>query len=59
MSILKYFVNKSGGGWFGYRGLYAVLLSSPMWGLMIYWVTYTGIHLSAERCFTQPFFLSC
>jgi len=52
MSILNYLVNKSGGGWLGYRGLYAVLLSSPMWGLMIYWVTYTGVHLSAAMFYS-------
>lgn len=48
MSILNYLVNKEGGGWFGYRGLFAVLLSSPQLGLFVYWVTYQGVSLSAS-----------
>jgi hypothetical protein len=27
--FLIYFYDKAGGGWLGYRGLFAVLLSSP------------------------------
>jgi hypothetical protein len=47
MSILNYLVNKEGGGWLGYRGLFAILLASPQIGLFAYWVTYTGVSLSA------------
>lgn len=34
-----------GGGWLGYRGIFAVLISSPQFGLTIYWLTYTGVSL--------------
>ena len=45
--FLSYFYDKGGGGWFGYRGLFAVLLSSPQLGLFAYWITYTGVTLSS------------
>ena len=32
--FLSYFYDKGGGGWLGYRGLFAVLLSSPQLGLL-------------------------
>lgn len=48
MSILNYLVNKEGGGWLGYRGLFAVLLSSGQLGLLAYWITYQGVTLSAS-----------
>src|SRR5437870_585287 len=47
MSILNYLVNKEGGGWLGYRGLYAIIFASPQFGLSAYWVTYTGVTLGA------------
>ena len=34
-------------GWLGYRLLFAVLLASPQMGLMVYWVTYKAVTLSA------------
>jgi hypothetical protein len=45
--FLSYFYDKNGGGWFGYRGLFAILLSSPQLGLFVYWITYTGVTLSS------------
>jgi hypothetical protein len=48
MSILDYLMDKKGGGWFGYRGLFAILFAAPQFGLFAYWVTYTGITLSAS-----------
>ena len=45
--FLSYFYDKGGGGWFGYRGLFAVLLSSPQLGLFAYWITYTSVTLSS------------
>jgi len=48
LSILNYLVNKEVGGWLGYRGLFAFLLSSAQLGLLAYWVTYQGITLSAS-----------
>lgn len=47
MSILNYLVNKEGGGWLGYRGLFAIILSSAQMGLFTYWVTYQAVTLSA------------
>ena len=47
MSLLNYLVNKEGGGWLGYRGLYAIIFASPQFGLFAYWVTYTGVTLGA------------
>jgi hypothetical protein len=32
--FLIYFYDKAGGGWLGYRGLFAVLLFSPQVGLL-------------------------
>ena len=45
--FLSYFYDKGGGGWFGYRGLFALLLSSPQLGLFAYWITYTSVTLSS------------
>jgi hypothetical protein len=45
--FLSYFYDRGGGGWFGYRGLFALLLSSPQLGLFAYWITYTGVTLSS------------
>ena len=44
---LRYLYDKDGGGWFGYRGLFAVIFASAQFGLFAYWVTYTGVALSA------------
>jgi hypothetical protein len=48
MSILDYLMDKKGGGWFGYRGLFAILFAAPQFALFAYWVTYTGITLSTS-----------
>ena len=40
-----YFRDKMGGGWLGYRGLFAFLLASPQFGLSVYWFTYTSVGL--------------
>ena len=45
--VTDYFRDKRGGGWLGYRGIFALLIASPQLGLLIYWVTYTGVSLSA------------
>ena len=45
--FLSYFYDKGGGGWLGYRGLFAVLLSNPQLGLFAYWITYTSVTLSS------------
>jgi hypothetical protein len=45
--LLRYLYDKDGGGWLGYRGLFAILLSSPQLGLFAYWITYTSVSLSA------------
>jgi hypothetical protein len=37
--------DKAGGGWLGYRGLFALILFTPQIGLFAYWVTYTDITL--------------
>jgi hypothetical protein len=47
MSILNYLVNKTGGGWLGYRGLFALIFAAPQFGLFAYWITYTSVPLSA------------
>jgi hypothetical protein len=44
---LRYLIDKEGGGWFGYRGMFAVIFASAQFGLFIHWVTYTGVTLSA------------
>jgi hypothetical protein len=44
---LKYIYDKDGGGWFGYRGLFALIFASGQFALFAYWVTYTGVTLSA------------
>jgi hypothetical protein len=44
---LKYIYDKDGGGWFGYRGLFAAIFASGQFALFAYWVTYTGVTLSA------------
>ena len=44
---LRYIYDKDGGGWFGYRGLFAIIFSSGQFALFAYWVTYTGVALSA------------
>jgi hypothetical protein len=55
--VLSYFYDKAGGGWLGYRGLFAVLLSSPQLGLFAYWITYTGVTLSSGMFYlTHPVF---
>src|SRR5919199_488763 len=41
------YVNKVIRDWLGYRLLFAVLLASPQAGLMVYWVTYKAVTLSA------------
>ena len=46
-SILRYLTSKEGGGWLGYRGLFALIFASGQFALFAYWVTYTGITLSA------------
>jgi len=33
--------------WLGYRGILALLLSSPQLGLAVYWISYRGVSLSA------------
>src|SRR5829696_997846 len=38
--------DKAGGGWLGYRGLFALILFTPQIGLFAYWITYTGVTLS-------------
>lgn len=48
MSILNYLFDKTGGGWFGYRGLLAVLFAAPQFALFAHWVTYTSVTLSAS-----------
>ena len=48
MSIVDYFRDKKGGGWFGYRGLFAILFGAPQFALFAYWVTYQGVTLSAS-----------
>jgi len=48
MSFLDYFKDKKGGGWFGYRGLFAILFGAPQFALFAYWVTYQGVTLSAS-----------
>jgi hypothetical protein len=48
MSIIDYLMNKNGGGWFGYRGLFAILFAAPQFGLFAYWVTYTDLTLSTS-----------
>lgn len=40
-----YFRDKMGGGWLGYRGVFAFLLASPQLGLFIYWITFTSVSL--------------
>jgi hypothetical protein len=45
--FLSYFYDKGGGGWFGYRGLFAALLFSPQLGLFVHWITYTSVTLSS------------
>ena len=44
---LKYIYDKDGGGWLGYRGLFALIFASGQFALFAYWVTYTGVTLSA------------
>jgi hypothetical protein len=44
---LSYLTRKEGGGWFGYRGLFAVIFASAQFGLFVHWVTYTGVTLSS------------
>lgn len=44
---LNYLTDKEGGGWFGFRGLFAIIFASAQFGLFIHWVTYTGVTLSA------------
>jgi hypothetical protein len=58
--VLSYFYDKAGGGWLGYRGLFAVLLSSPQLGLFAYWITYTGVTLSSGMFYLTliPFLIS-
>ena len=41
------YVSKIIRDWWGYRLLFAVLLASPQMGLMVYWVTYKAVTLSA------------
>jgi hypothetical protein len=35
-------------GWIGYRGLFAVILASAQWALMVHWVTFTAVSLAAS-----------
>jgi hypothetical protein len=58
--VLSYFYDKAGGGWLGYRGLFAVLLSSPQLGLFAYWITYTNVTLSSGMFYLTliPFLIS-
>ena len=44
---LRYLADKEGGGWIGYRGLFALIFVSGQFALFAYWVTYTGVTLSA------------
>jgi hypothetical protein len=44
---LRYLTRKEGGGWFGYRGLFAVIFASAQFGLFAHWVTYMGVALSS------------
>jgi hypothetical protein len=39
--------DKNGGGWLGYRGLFAFIFFTPTLGMFAYWITYTGITLGA------------
>jgi hypothetical protein len=52
--VLSYFYDKAGGGWLGYRGLFAVFLSSPQLGLFAYWITYTNVTLSSGMFYLTP-----
>jgi len=44
---LRYLADKEGGGWFGYRGLFALIFASGQIALFMYWVTYSGVTLGA------------
>jgi hypothetical protein len=40
-------IDTSGSGWIGWRGVYAVLLASPQFGLAVHWFTFGNISLGA------------
>ena len=52
---LRYLADKDGGGWIGYRGLFAIIFASGQIALLMYWVTYTGVTLGAGMVLSDPY----